>query len=31
VIAVASTLLIGLSLLVMFIAAALRRRTEVNA
>ena len=31
VIAVASTLLIGLSLLVMFIAAALRRRTETNA
>ena len=31
VIAVASTLLIGLSLLVMIIAAALRRRTEVNA
>jgi len=31
VIAVASTLLIGLSLLVMVIAAALRRRTEVNA
>jgi len=31
VIAVASTLLIGLSLMVMVIAAALRRRTEVNA
>jgi putative spermidine/putrescine transport system permease protein len=31
VIAVASTLLIGLSLLVMLVAAALRRRNPVNA